>query len=225
MSDNQLFRNMVNRAHDKQLHLSHTKNQFLHAQQHVRKAMLTAYMIQSRQTVDMGAIDTVCRQAAAGHLTWQGVQRVRRDGKEAGTFVDTMPGYHGGEGADGSVILPFYIGAGAVPICSTKTKRFCIASAQTTRRAGVCSMVRDARMQMEDRCLTLLDTVASGGSGAVRLDSRLSRLSNSLRRTFRWKYRVSEERSVGTVGLASPYLCLQWLGNECRVYRRCHNAN
>jgi hypothetical protein len=83
----------------------------------VRKAILTAYMIQSRQTMDMEVVDTVCRQAEAGHLTWQGVERVRRDGKEAGTFVDTMPGYHGGEGADGSVILPFCDGRYRCLIC------------------------------------------------------------------------------------------------------------
>ena len=44
-------------------------------------------------------------------------ERVRRDGKEAGTFVDTMPGYHGGEGSDGSVILPFCDGRYRCLIC------------------------------------------------------------------------------------------------------------
>jgi hypothetical protein len=118
-----------------------------------------------------------------------------------------------------------HTGAGAVPICSTKTKQLCTASGQTIRLDGVCSMVRDAQMRTGAQCLTVRDIADSGESSAARLESRLSRRSNSMPRTIRWKNRVSHERGICTIDLACPNLCLERLGYECRVYRRCHYCN
>ena len=82
----------------------------------VRDSIEQAYCA-SRQQPDVQATDAVCTDAALGYLTWQGVQRVLKDGHDAKTFCDAMPGYWGGEGSDGSVILPWCDGRYRCLVC------------------------------------------------------------------------------------------------------------